>query len=314
MMESINLSQVLLWFAGFGAALLLSPLLGGIINKVKAFFAGRKGPRILQLYYDMAKLLKKGSIRSTTSGGLVGVFPLLNVTALLTAALLLPFAFAASPFSFEGDILLFLYLLGFGRVITTLGALDTGSSFEGMGASRELQFSVLAELAFLGIAAFLVIETKEYALSTMLTGTHAGLHILAEICAAFALFIVLLAESCRVPFDDPETHLELTMIHEAMVLDNGGPGLAFIHYGASLKLWMLSTFLVSMLLPGCTAYASPWIGLILQIAVIFCVAVLIGILESTTARYRFLKVPQMLLAAFAFSAAALLLLIFQGVK
>ena len=116
------------------------------------------------------------------------------------------------------------------------------------------------------------------------------------------------------PFDDPETHLELTMIHEAMVLDNGGPGLAFIHYGASLKLWMLSTFLVSMLLPSCTAYASPWIGLILQIAAIFCVAVLIGILESTTARYRFLKVPQMLLAAFAFSAAALLLLIFQGVK
>ena len=179
-MDSIDMNQLLLWFAGFGAAVMLSPLLGGIINKVKAFFAGRKGPRILQLYYDIAKLLKKGSIRSTTSAGLVGVFPLLNVAALLTAALLLPFSFAVSPFSFEGDLLLFLYLLGFGRVITTLGALDTGSSFEGMGASRELQFSVLAELAFLGIAAFLVIETKEYALSAMLTGTHAGLHILVR--------------------------------------------------------------------------------------------------------------------------------------
>ena len=302
------------WVVTFALTLFLCPLLGGIINKVKAFFAGRKGPRVLQLYYDMAKLLKKGSIRSLTSGGLVRLFPVLNVTALLTAALLLPFALQISPLAFCGDILLFLYLLGFGRVLTTLGALDTGSSFEGMGASRELQFSVLAELAFLGIVAFLAIQTRSFSLSAMLAGTHAGIHILATICAGFALFIVLLAESCRVPFDDPETHLELTMIHEAMVLDNGGPDLAFIHYGASLKLWLLSTFLVSMLLPAGEMFASIWIAIPVQIAAVFAVAVLIGLLESTTARYRFLKVPQMLLAAFAFSAIALLLLLFQGVN
>lgn len=311
---NIPAEQYISWAVFFAASLFLCPLLGGIINKVKAFFAGRKGPRLLQLYYDMAKLLKKGSIRSTTATGLVGLFPAINIAALLSASLLLPFALHISPLAFEGDILLFLYLLGLGRVMTTLGALDTGSSFEGMGASRELQFSVLAELAFLGITAFLVILTGSYSLSEMLCGVDATDHVLAILFAVFSLFIVLLVESCRVPFDDPETHLELTMIHEAMVLDNGGPDLAFIHYGASLKLWILSTFLVSILLPAGTCFADPWTGPLLQVIAIFGVAVLIGLLESTTARYRFLKVPQMLLAAFAFSAIALLLLLFHGVN
>ena len=158
-------TQTICFFAGTLGALVLSPLLPGIINKVKAFFAGRKGPRVLQTYYDIFKLLKKESIKSSTSGGLVRLGPVLNLAALIMALLLLPNAMMLSPFSFNGDVILFLYLLGFGRMMTVLGALDTGSSFEGMGASREMQFSALAEIAFLTVAAFLAILTRSMMLS-----------------------------------------------------------------------------------------------------------------------------------------------------
>lgn len=301
-------TQAICFFAGTLGALVLSPLLPGIINKVKAFFAGRKGPRVLQTYYDIFKLLKKESIKSSTSGGLVRLGPVLNLAALIMALLLLPNAMMLSPFSFNGDVILFLYLLGFGRMMTVLGALDTGSSFEGMGASREMQFSALAEIAFLTVAAFLAILTRSMMLSEMLrcnSGDFTTWSAPAILLTAFALLIVLLAENCRVPFDDPETHLELTMIHEAMVLDNGGPDLALIHYGASLKLWLLSVFFVSVLLP---ADLCGYTAVLIQFAAVFLTSVLVGVIESTMARFRFLKVPQMLLTAFALALVAIAML------
>lgn len=301
-------TQTICFFAGTLGALVLSPLLPGIINKVKAFFAGRKGPRVLQTYYDIFKLLKKESIKSSTSGGLVRLGPVLNLAALIMALLLLPNAMMLSPFSFNGDVILFLYLLGFGRMMTVLGALDTGSSFEGMGASREMQFSALAEIAFLTVAAFLAILTRSMMLSEMLhcnSGDFTTWSAPAILLTAFALLIVLLAENCRVPFDDPETHLELTMIHEAMVLDNGGPDLALIHYGASLKLWLLSVFFVSVLLP---ADLCGYTAVLIQFAAVFLTSVLVGVIESTMARFRFLKVPQMLLTAFALALVAIAML------
>ena len=301
-------TQTICFFAGTLGALVLSPLLPGIINKVKAFFAGRKGPRVLQTYYDIFKLLKKESIKSSTSGGLVRLGPVLSLAALIMALLLLPNAMMLSPFSFNGDVILFLYLLGFGRMMTVLGALDTGSSFEGMGASREMQFSALAEIAFLTVAAFLAILTRSMMLSEMLrcnSGDFTTWSAPAILLTAFALLIVLLAENCRVPFDDPETHLELTMIHEAMVLDNGGPDLALIHYGASLKLWLLSVFFVSVLLP---ADLCGYTAVLIQFAAVFLTSVLVGVIESTMARFRFLKVPQMLLTAFALALVAIAML------
>ena len=301
-------TQTICFFAGTLGALVLSPLLPGIINKVKAFFAGRKGPRVLQTYYDIFKLLKKESIKSSTSGGLVRLGPVLNLAALIMALLLLPNAMMLSPFSFNGDVILFLYLLGFGRMMTVLGALDTGSSFEGMGASREMQFSALAEIAFLTVAAFLAILTRSMMLSEMLrcnSGDFTTWSAPAILLTAFALLIVLLAENCRVPFDDPETHLELTMIHEAMVLDNGGPDLALIHYGASLKLWLLTVFFVSVLLP---ADLCGYTAVLIQFAAVFLTSVLVGVIESTMARFRFLKVPQMLLTAFALALVAIAML------
>ncbi len=302
----------LYWFAGLLLSLLLSPLVPGIINKTKAFFAGRKGPSIFQLYYDMAKLLNRASIKSTTSGGLVRLAPVLNLAALLCSLTLLPHAMQFPPLAFGADVVVFLYFLGSARVITVLGAMDTGSSFEGMGASREMQFSALAELAFFAVIAFLLLLTRKLSLGGMLlyTGAAAWQTDWIAICfCAFALLILLLAENCRVPFDDPDTHLELTMIHEAMILDNGGPDLALIHYGAALKLWILSVFFVSVFLPH---IPCAWLALTVQAAAVLLTGVLVGIIESTMARYRFLKVPQMLLTAFGLAAVAIAMLLMFG--
>jgi formate hydrogenlyase subunit 4 len=153
------------WFISFFAALVLAPLLPGIINKVKAFFAGRKGPSVFQLYYDIFKLLKKDAVYSVTAGMLLKAAPCISLAATVTAAFYLPFGMTKSPVEFAGDMFFFFYLLGMARFVTVLGALDTGSSFEGMGASREVQFSALAEMAIFGGLGFLVLLTREFSLS-----------------------------------------------------------------------------------------------------------------------------------------------------
>ena len=286
------------WFISFFAALVLAPLLPGIINKVKAFFAGRKGPSVFQLYYDIFKLLKKDAVYSVTAGMLLKAAPCISLAATVTAAFYLPFGMTKSPVEFVGDMFFFFYLLGMARFVTVLGALDTGSSFEGMGASREVQFSALAEMAIFGGLGFLVLLTREFSLSGMLAGTELAVkngHLTSVLLVAFAYFIILLVENCRVPFDDPDTHLELTMIHEAMILDYGGPDLAMIFYGAALKLYLFASLIVMLILPA-TAGAS-FLGILVTIAGVLIITVLVGIVESGMARFRFLKVPQMLAGA-----------------
>ena len=310
-------SSCILWCLSAVLSLVLCPLLSGIINKVKAFFAGRRGPSIFQLYYDIRKLLRKGSVYSSTATHVLCLAPLCSLAALFGCVLLLPFGMNHSPFAFSGDILLFIYLLGFSRASTVLGALDTGSCFEGMGASREVQFSALAEGAFLCIAGFLVVLTGSFTLSGQLNGfdstawIHSGTSMLL---ISLAFFLVMLSEACRVPFDDPETHLELTMIHEAMILDYGGPDLALILYGSALKLWLLASFLVMLVLP-LEAFAGP-LNMLLYFCAVFLTALLIGLVESVMARFRFLKVPQLLSGALCISIVAIIfMLVFErGVK
>lgn len=291
------------WIIQFIFMLIAAPLLPGIINKVKAFFAGRKGPSVFQLYYDLIKLVRKECIVTHTSGGVLALAPCLTLATTLIAACFLPHGDGMSPLAFAGDAILFFYLLGLGRFITALGALDTGSSFEGMGASREMQFSAMVEGAVFCIIGFMAVLTKESNLSLSAAAiTPNALHIVSSLLTAGAFFVVLLAENSRVPVDDPETHLELTMIHEAMVLDYAGPDMALILYGSALKLWIFSAFFV-ILLPGVggTIWALPGI---------FLTVVLVGILESCMARYRFLKVPQMLFGALAVALLGLCFLIF----
>ena len=301
------------WLLNLVLALLLAPILFGVVNKVKAFFAGRKGPRLMQTWYDIFKLLRKGSVYSTSSTWIFKFAPVGTLAALFIAMLFLPLGFCNSPLGFQGDALLFLYMLGLGRILTVLGALDTASSFEGMGAARELQFSVVSEGTMLLLLIFLAIQSSSCELNTMLCGRGNSFWMSAApsmLLSAAALYVVLLTECCRVPVDDPETHLELTMIHEAMILDNSGPDLAFIHYGAGLKLWIFSAILTALVVPA--DLLSPWSALPVMTGGCFLTAVFVGITESMMARYRFLKVPQMLMGGFCVEFAALALLLISG--
>ena len=300
-----------MWFLSFFLSLALAPLLPGIINKVKAFFAGRWGPPVLQLYFDTIKLLRKASIYSTTTTSLVRITPAISLATLLVAAAFMPFGTAAAPLAFQGDAVLFFYLLAAGRLAIVLGALDTGSAFEGMGASREVQFSALAETVVFAILGFLAILSGDLSLSGALTGYNISAWTVSGtsmLLAAIACFVVVLVENCRVPFDDPETHLELTMIHEAMILDHAGPDLAFLHYAGALKLWILASFLALLILPlGPTASI---LRIFIHFGTVLLISVVIGIVESVLARFRFLKVPQLLVASLALSLIAILFLHF----
>ncbi|OQA85776.1 MAG: Hydrogenase-4 component C [Lentisphaerae bacterium ADurb.Bin242] len=302
------------WGICFLLSLILCPLYPAVINRTKAFFAGRHGPRFLQVYYDIYKLLRKGSVYSRTATDLLRLAPMAVLGTLLTAALLLPFGMAEAPLAFSGDIILFFYLLAFARAMMVLGALDTGSSFEGMGASREMQFSVFTEGAVFCILAFLVLLTGRLHLTGVLNGFDVDAWIVSGTSMLFvaaAFFIVMLSESCRMPFDDPETHLELTMIHEAMILDYGGPDLGIILYSSSLKLWMLSSFFVMLVLP--VSSGDILSNILAYFSGMTLTAVGIGVLESILARFRFLKVPQMLIGAFCIALAGIILmLVFEG--
>jgi formate hydrogenlyase subunit 4 len=289
--------------------LALCPLLFGVINRVKAKFAGRTGQPLLQTYFDLAKLLRKGAVLSDTTSWAFRLGPSLGLACALCALCLAPLGGQPALISFEGDLFLFAGIMSLGRFATASAALDTGSSFEGMGASREMQFAVPAELAqVLGLVA-LAQASGSYSLSGMIGGLDMARW---EACGpvlaltATALFLVLLAETCRIPVDDPNTHLELTMIHEVMVLDHGGPDLAFIVYAQGVKMWTLCAVLGGLLAPyrGDAAAAAG-----LGVACVFALAVVIGVVESSMARLRLLMVPRMLVGATALSGLALILLL-----
>jgi len=292
--------------------LLFPPLLIGVINRTKAFFAGRTGAPLLQPYYDMIRLWRKGSVFSRTTTWVFQAGPLVTLAATLAAALLMPLGNHPSPLAFNGDMILFAYLFGLGRFFTVAAALDTGSSFEGMGGAREATFSCLAEPALFFALVVLARISSSLSLSGMLNnfpltvwfGSGAALLLMVG-----ALFIILLAENCRIPFDDPNTHLELTMIHEVMVLDHSGPGLAAVLYGASLKLFLLGALFVHITVPFRSGNVIlDWLAFAGSMVLL---AVVIGTVESTMARLKLTRVPQLLISASILSAFAMLLVLRQ---
>jgi formate hydrogenlyase subunit 4 len=288
-------------------ALVLSPLLLGFINRTKAKFAGRKGQPLLQPYYDLNKLMKKGAVYSSTTTWMFRLGPVLSLAVIMVSLMIAPCGGNRGIFSFSGDFILMAYALGIARFVTVLAAMDTGSAFEGMGASREVQFALIAEaVLLLGIAA-LAAGTHQINLagiySSLWTNSINPMGPVAFL-VAFAFLIVLLTENARIPVDDPDTHLELTMIHEVMVLDHGGIDLAFILYGASLKLWLFSALLAGVAIPVRTG--NPLTDAGVNIAGIFIIAILVGMIESGMARLRLLHVPQMLVVALSVIVAALL--------
>ena len=292
------------------AVLLLAPLLPALVNRTKAVMAGRRGAPLLQGYYDLWKLLGKSAVYSRTTGWVFRAGPLLGLAAALMALAILPWGGGRGLLSFDGDLFLFAYLFGLMRFLTILAALDTGSPFEGMGASREAWFSALTEPALLLALAALARSAGGLRLAALLAQPR--LSDPAVPLAAAALFIVFLAENSRIPVDDPNTHLELTMIHEVMVLDHGGPDLAFIQYGAALKLWIFGSLVAGLFTPGAAGLLAPravgpLAGVLFAAAGLALLGVLTGLLESLTARLRLARVPQLLVSASAMSALAMVL-------
>ena len=291
-------------------ALGMPPLLLGVIARTKAVFAGRVGPPLLQPYYDLARLFRKGSVFSTTTTWVFLAGPVVGLVTAAMAALLVPLANPAAPVSFPGDFILLAYLLGLGRFFTASAALDTGSAFEGMGAAREVTFACLAEPAFFLGLLVLAKLSGSLQLAGMLGGSLGSHWATAGASLALVLlswFIVLLAENSRIPFDDPNTHLELTMIHEVMVLDHSGPAFGMILYGAALKLFVFVALVVRLAFP--LVASSPWLGWPLFVAAMLAVAVVIGVVESVMARLRLTHVPVLLLAACLLSGFGIILLV-----
>jgi len=293
--------------------LAVSPFLSSVITKTKAWFAGRVGPPWFQPYYDLYKLVRKEAVYSTTTTWVFRAGPIVNLAALLTAATLLPVLSGRSLMGFSGDLILFAYLLALGRMFTVLAAMDTGSSFEGMGASREVTFGAMAEPALFLAFVVLSVTGGSLQLSEMLGPSLAGVwHTAgpAMVLITGALFIVLLTETCRVPVDDPSTHLELTMIHEVMVLDHSGPEFAFITYGAALKFTLLGSFLLHAAIPH--PAGLPILDPVLRIVELFALAGVVGVIESVMARLRLNRVPLLLAGATVLSAIAVVIVFARG--
>jgi formate hydrogenlyase subunit 4 len=296
--------------AHLALAVLLPPLLLGVIQRTKARMAGRRGAPLLQPCFDLVKLFRKGVVLSRTTTWVFLAGPVVAVATASLASLLVPFGEKAAPLSFTGDLILFVYLFGLGRFFTVAAALDTGSSFEGMGGAREATFSALAEPALFLALLVLVIVRQSFSLSGLVGEDQSALWATAGVPVALAclcLFVVLLAENSRIPFDDPTTHLELTMIHEVMLLDHSGPLLGLALLGAAQKLFVQGALLVRIAAPLPDG-PEPlrWAAFLAEIAAL---GVAIGIVESTMARLRLRQVPMLLIAASLLSAFGMVLLV-----
>lgn len=254
--------------------LLILPLLFiGVINKTKALISGRKGASIFQPYFDIIKLIKKDLVISETTSFIFQLAPSINLACMIMAGLLL------CVFHFQGDFILFSYVLALGKFFTVIAAMDTGSSFEGMGASREVSYTSLVEPAFFIIISSICAIGHIYSFESLykiLSFDH-KIWALIVVLAAIALFLMILVEGSRTPVDDPTTHLELTMIHEAMILDHSGIDLGFILYANSLKMMLFVTLIASLTTP------KSIVGYVLET---FIIAIIIGIIESVSARLR----------------------------
>lgn len=282
--------------AGFLSILIAAVFFPGIILRTRSIVSGRKGPGIFQPLKDMAVLFRKGSVFSDTTGIIFRIAPAVSLASVLCASLVLPFGNAGSLISFGGDFIYFSYMLALGKFFAIIGALDTGSSFEGMGANREAFFSMLVEPAFFILMATFAMLTGYTSFSeifgSFLITNNA--HLVIFTVMGIWLFIqTALVETSRVPVDDPKTHLELTMIHEVMILDNSGFDKALIHIGSYLKFAVYGSLIFNVLVPsGLDLWLQPFLFIFVQ--VLF--AITIGLTESFRARNKMNKNPKFILA------------------
>jgi formate hydrogenlyase subunit 4 len=298
--------------AQMALVLFLSPLVTGFSRTLKARLQTRRGADIFQPYRDLHKLLRKGMVIPDTASWIFAATPYVLFATTLLAGLLIPAVSAHAPLSIFGGVLAVVYLLALGRFFLALGALDTGSSFGGLGSSREMTISAIAEPALM-LAVFTVAlgagSTNLSSVAQSALGQSWRFLAPQQMLAFAALFIVLIAETGRIPVDNPATHLELTMIHEAMILEYSGPYLALIEWSAAMKQLILMALLVSVFFPF--GLSASWSATTLLSVVLFSVkllllATVVVLVETTNAKLRLFRVPELLAIAFILSALALI--------
>jgi formate hydrogenlyase subunit 4 len=321
---------------GFLLAIVTAIFFPGIILRVKSIASGRKGPGIMQPWKNILVLLRKGSVFSTTTSYIFRIAPAIYLSTIICALMLLPFPGMPSMFGFDGDFVLFAYLLALGKFLFILGALDTGSSFEGMGANREALYSMLAEPAFFILFGTLALLTGHTSMQQIFESFQFAGHnsFIIGFIAVYLLIQIAMIENSRMPVDDPKTHLELTMIHEVMILDHSGFDLALVHIGTALKFAMYGLLIANFLVPldpgqilenseqlllsrdgGLVENVGQGWMVVIQIGVYFILQVLfaslIGVMESFRARKKLVRNPQFIvtLSSIALVAFILVLLI-----
>ncbi|MBI3811659.1 MAG: NADH-quinone oxidoreductase subunit H [Nitrospirae bacterium] len=308
------IESVLITVVQMIVALLASPFIVGLIRKVKAHLQCRQGPGWLQPYYDLAKLFRKDVVVSTHTSWIFTATPYILFSSTLTAVLLVPIFLSKVPLNFAGDIITVVYLLALGTFFLMLAGLDAGSAFGGMGSSREAIVASLTEPAMI-LSIFAVgLTAGSTNLSTIVHKTALLQGIVTDppphLMALAALFIVTLAETGRVPVDNPATHLELTMIHEAMILEYSGRYLALIEWASALKLLLFLTLISNVFAPwGIATERTPvWMafGVAVWLVKVSGLAVLIGLIESMFAKLRLFRVTDFLGLAFILSLLAII--------
>lgn len=294
--------------------LLLAPLLTGCIRNWKAKLQNRRGPRIWQPYLDLVKFLRKDMVISEHASWIFSFAPYAVFLTALLAGLLTPMAVAQAPLSVFGDVLALAGLLALGRFFLALAGLDPGSAFGGMGSSREMTIAAVAEPAMMLSIFTVAIGAGSTDISQMVLAAQSPDWKLMDpthVMAFAALFVVLLAETGRIPVDNPATHLELTMIHEAMLLEYSGRGLAFMEWGSSIKQLVLMTLLVNVFFPVEMAGAGATAGVLclsaaVYVAKLLALAAAVAVVETVNAKLRLFRVPDLLSAAFVLGTLALL--------
>jgi formate hydrogenlyase subunit 4 len=289
-----------------GLVLLAMPfLMVGLVNRTKSWWAGRKGPRLLQSLWDLLRLLRKQPVYSTVSTPVFRAGAWVVLAASVLAALIAPSVGGFAPLQFSRDFIVFAYALGLARLLLMLSALDVGSSFEGMGAAREAAFTAFIEPALFLLLGSAALATGQTSFAGMVGHWHqAGSFPWLAAPAVGVLFVLLQAEAARVPVDDPLTHLELTMVHEVMVLDHSGPELAAMQYAAALKMTIYAGLIAALLNPF-DPLTRTALAVTVTLALMAGVAVVVGCVESLTARLRMRLVPVYLMAGTLAAAGCL---------
>lgn len=283
-------------------------LMLGVIKKTKAFWGGRYGASVFQPLYDFVKLMKKDFVISKTTSGVFRITPVVVIASALFAALFVPLASSSAIINIPAGFILFAYVLGFSKFFSLIGAMDTGSSFEGMGASREACFTTIVEPAFFMLLASIMALSGNFTFDSLskiieISGAYG---VLICVFAVLALFIMILTEGSRVPVDDPATHLELTMIHEVMILDNSAADLALITWASGIKMLLLSSLIAAIVIPQ---GLSTTVSTLCYLALMFVISVIIGTIESATARIRMSHVFEFIFVMSSFALVVLSLVV-----